>query len=865
MATGNPVCDWNFFPPGTVVIAASSPTAANGSVTAGTVSGSGSQPKFVIYPEGYPIDPPYSSPLRQTSKKFSGLVPGNYVINGRSSDSCVRLLNVTINYVYAWTPRWRIQHSDDGNRNFDVRIDIEDSNFFGSVSYVTAQDVPDLINWVNESQDNVFEPVVGSELQINLIANTDGQFDDMTSCYDEKRFRATYYKKVSGVYVQKWQGFIIPQNGDEEYWRDIDIPVSITFSDGLADLNNSSFSDFYGNIPNTRISFLDGIKFCLYKTGLTLDIWETVNIYAIGMIYGASDSTLTQAYFDPKVYIQDDGTTEDSLTVLKSLLLNMGARLCQSDGVWNIDCPTLKTGLTTPTRKFDYTGNYKSNEDVSTRISLKGNSGSYPKIVFKNRSGRKSHQTMYGKLSFTYDYALEKDQSIVDGDFEDEDVNGGQLKNWQIQSNNTNVIASSVQKIKRDSDSGTISSNVLQIKFDPVGTSPYSTEPQATVYSREIPFKIDNVSSDPTSISFDVYVDTYSPDAIIFIDYALLFDDGAIVTPLNDIDLVDNQYSRVYLEPKKWQTITHDNQIVPSGTPKTGTIQVVFRVSGNLQYDYSSGAALQAVPTAGFSQDEVNRRKGIDNAKRVKYTSGSPAVTSILQFKLVTGDEVSDFYNVIQPSDQLGGGPHQYIWKLDKVLTLQSTAAGLNPIWIKKLQLDNVRLKYMPNGTKPDESTVKDLVMNANVKNPLEITFRHGDLPDNTNYQNLSHGWISLSNGTPTAKWKYRIGSSTVQYTLLELLSNIYQGQYGVDRWKLSGSVICADSVPFLGNTVQQPLTGKVYAIIAASIDSRVSSADIAMIECLQGTPAPDIPEEPPIPTNDYSPTDYSSTDYYVS
>lgn len=871
-------CDIAFNFGSTIITNSSGPGIADGSVIV-DADGTGTI-RYSISSAHSPTDPPYASRTNVTGV-FTGLLPGTYIVNARTNDSCKQEITIVIDYVSTWVPRYRMQY---GTSNLDsgllFRIDIEDNQYVGSVEYVYGSADPTTLTWTNNKADNVFEPVIGSELTINLISPTDGYFDILNG-FDEKRFRATYYVDSGSGYEQKWQGFIVPQNSDEEYCRDVNYGVTFTFSDGLADLSNKDYSDDSGNVLKGRISVLQGIIFCLNKTSLQLDIWETVNFTESGMLSGINDSTLEQAYFDPEVYLTEDGTMEDCLTVLSSLVLNFAARITQSNGVWCIDCPTLKTGSTTATRKFDHTGTFLSGANESYRILLRRGNAVSPKISFKDFGAVKSHQTMYGLINFTFDYSLRPNPSvIVGGDFENEDLINGQLTDWQINQEVPVAVNPTLETVSRDKETV---SQVLQINFDNFfSVASYSgAEPRAIVSSKPVHF---DFTAAPTgskmSLSFDVFVNAYSQQPYIFFDFQVYFDSvingdcylaydasvstnnyGMVVGGLA-IENVEGKYIRIYLEPGKWNTITADFIV---SVLDEGDLQMIFRANGNLQYDVASIAALQGISTNGFSDEEVNMRAGRDNRRRAFDNIYSSGINTVRQYVLTAGTGTADGYNIVIPNDQLG--PLEYYWKLDKVLTPDAN------LWAKNIQLDNVVLKYLPEAEAPVSKEETSVSLNVKIKNPLDVTFRHGDLPEDVNYKNIMRGWLSLSDGSPTSEWLYKSPTPphSLPVSIIDMLKKLYSGQYGRDRWKLSGPAICMGVIPFIDRPIYEVKTGRIYAMVYPSFMGRLPAAQIQMIEALNGAAvidegvAPDPDIEPPVVEADFLLADFSPTDFVTA
>lgn len=855
-------CDLFFFEPGTAITPASGPSAADGEVNVAVLTDD--TPLFSISAATSPSDPPYAS-RTNTTGNFTGLIPGNYIVNARTNDNCKKELTVVIGYEVTYNPRWRVQHQSIQG-GFTVRVDIEDNQYSGAVTDITGQSVPTELRWANESSESVFQPVIGSELILNVKSPTDGYFDELTGCLDERRFRATYYVDPGSGYAQKWQGFFIPMNGVEPYDLEKNFDVSFTFSDGLADLDAIPFSDDSGNAPGTRITVFDGIMFCLNKTGLQLNIWDTMQLYPLGVTVNDGISALKLIYFDPKVYLQEDGM-EPCGTVLRSLLLCLGARITQSDGVWMIDNPTLKTGSTTKTRKLTYNGGSLGNAAEAYRIMLRAKSASDPKLLWRDRTQFKAHQPMYGELSFTFVYAIEEKNNILTDGFIDEDIVNGQLEGYQI--DKTNGPNATAELLLEENI------NTLKVSFDPAFGGEYvllSSE-KVAITDPGTPFRM--------RFSFDIYTTPFfGTNPYIEVEYAILFEgqlsDYFLLPAIsnggnvfgNDTDqVIDGQYLRFYVtEHNSWKTVTVDIYTDPAGLSGEfpGDLQVIFRLKDNILYDYASLADLSAVDVDTASAYPLRTYANKTRAlwSDVLHTGGDPINT----YELEAGDDAT------APPDIVRGTSGVYQWNLKSAVL----EPAIHECWLTSLKIRNVVLAYLPDGADPEEKTVDTFVINANVKRTLPVIFRHGDMPDDENYKNISFGWFSYLDGdeqVPTTRWRRRgdFGITAAKSLLLQM-REMYLGQYGIDRWKLSGSQVCLGVMPFIGLPVYEVRTGRIYTTTSVSIMSKGTDATIEMIESLLGapivdesTPDPDPEVEPPPSTVDFDDDDFDTDDFYTA
>lgn len=785
---------------------------------------------------------------------FTGLVAGTYTIYARNSDTCVQTLTVTVGDTVVYEPKYRLEFYDNtAEGSVKCRIDIEQKDFVGDVTDVRGGANPIRLSWRGEATGNPLTPVIGSELKLTLFSESADQYSEFESV-NEREYRATYYLLIDSVWIRKWQGFMIQQNQTEPYNRKTKYDVNLMFTDGLADLTDTPFSDSLGSIPTVRISFMAAITAILQKTGLQLDIWETVNLREQSMDDGDNDSTLAQTYFDPQVYV-NDGVAESCLVVLENLLLIFGARIHQAGAVhnaggvepthWQIDTVTKKSSTSLLTRRRDYIGegitSFEQYANVNYQVMLRRAVSIGPKVSWMEGSEFKQIVPVYGKLKFTVDLGIEQENNLLpQSKFIAVDIANGQLKGWQTSSPNPSPELASVPG----------RGNVLKIPFD-------TSEPNQSMIVLSSPVAL--VASDEMCqirISFDIFASPSFPSFWLDYDLSVSIFDGSpgdyklgpafssgqgenilIDSGFWPTYLIDDEYLRLYAdEPGTWQTVTLFTNIDPEilGTGISGNLEVKFRFDGN--YYEEDLTALRAVPTIGLIS------KVTDNRRRARI---DPSIVG--NYLLEPGTDAESSPDIIRPDD-FNASTNPYVWKLKDTFIEDVSDVGLAGYFL----LDNVVAQYLPNGEAPEDSIDNKLVIEPSNKQELSIPLRHFDLSDvgDDNLKNVTKGWLSLEDGTPTSNWAFGgfgggIGSVAGR-SIISRLRSMYSGQFRVPRRLLTGNLTVDGIMPDLGNTFYEVGSGKTYIPMAITQNPREKSiTEFEIMEILSGGEIIDESDQP--------------------
>jgi hypothetical protein len=398
------VCDLAFSPDIQLAYP-SSDTANDGSITVSATSSHGP----IKYRMGSDFD--YNDGTGSSSGVFSLLLTGSYRVYSRDSLNCGAsiLINLPVHTVYG--VKYTMNYINlAGHR---TKIDILQKGYVGSASDFIGGDNPLVMKSRDEGTLDKFSPVVSTEIKVQLVAQTNGQYREFFT-NDPKQFQINIYKDYSGgtSYSLFLSGFVVPQVYQETY---VNTPytVELTASDNLALLQQFAYVQDDGNKFIGTIRIMSLLASVLQKTGLQLNIRSGCNIFADTMTTAASDDPLDQAYVDVETYyLAVNVPTFDFILI--SLLKPFRATLIQCNGIWNI-IRFEELVASYNYREYDYQGTYITHGSVNPIIDLDQASASN-RMVWQDQDQNLEIRPGFGKLRVNYHLGL-KPNILRNGDF----------------------------------------------------------------------------------------------------------------------------------------------------------------------------------------------------------------------------------------------------------------------------------------------------------------------------------------------------------------------------------------------------------------------------------------------------------------
>ena len=229
----------------------------------------------------------------------------------------------------AFAVKYRIEFQTLKGR--DVRIDIEENAFAGSITELTATGNPLEINYPNAE----FEKTAGireSKVRIRILSDAVSAADFLTTS-------DTQYKV--NIYINntlEWAGWL-----DNDILREpfLDTPEQIELSatDGLSLLKSIPLA----NLSDGQVWGIDRVKnfiaFALDKTELGLSWYSFINMYPAGADQRGVNSDFDAFYYSyilSHTFLEGPREFNDCYTVLSKIMQAFGCTLQQSRGAWYI-------------------------------------------------------------------------------------------------------------------------------------------------------------------------------------------------------------------------------------------------------------------------------------------------------------------------------------------------------------------------------------------------------------------------------------------------------------------------------------------------------------------------------------------------
>jgi hypothetical protein len=860
-----------------VVVNETTQGSSDGSITVLATSSNGA----IEYKNG--SDFIYGDGTGQSSGLFSGLTSGNYRIFSRDAANCSASISVNVSYDKVYGTRYELTYYD--RLNAHTKIEILERDYVGSSTDLVCGEVPILIRQRGEGEEDKFVPILGCEIELALVSQTDYQYQTLFTS-DPAKYRIRYSKDFGSGYQTLLTTKILPNQYKEAY-VDPPYPVAFLSTDGLALLKDIPFLDAGGNRFYGTYRCLDLISYCLRNTGLNLNIRIVASIYAETMDNDpTTDDPFEQAYVDTDAYYFDE--TPSCLDILQYILSSFGAQVVQWGDAWNITRVEEKVDVYTY-RDYDFSGVFISSGTVDP-VLLSGSTIQSGVIWVKDPEMEMNNA--YGSIKVKYKLGL-RDNLLRNGDFKlkTENYSGFNLQvpdttAFQIVANGDDGVNVQYQIVEQDKVKPYADYSGVTADKNNIAIIMGQAFGNAYLLAKTINVKLGNSDSLKFTIrcGLPIYKEQYPYVKVrVVITYGNYY-----LTGDGTWSLVANEITYFVTEYGKYVEFSTTSISVPTGAAAGLDLKVKVYHAYVLDSTVSTVAAQRAIPTGpsgtitagsfvvGHSYTILTLGTtnftligAASNTIGVSFTatgagSGTGTATAIAlglgyrieredlaafkfyYYELENNTSAESVPNIVRPTDYNAvTNPVQWILKT----TRGTPIAGYNQFFI-----DKVQLQYFFNGALPP--TIHDADIQGEQNNPyiLKKEIVHGSLVEavQTNtlivpifsfnpaqFAEIQYVDVTIQN-TALTYCGYLRDSAGVGYenwarTYADELANLhdimlssYAAQYNTTWRRLRGALAGIDFVTPL-NSIKETLDGdRIYYPIALEIDdiNRVFSGE---------------------------------------
>lgn len=783
----------------------------------------------------YSLDPDFDYATEGTTGAITGLSTGNYVVYAKDAGGCVDLVNVFVGIDFVYGPRWRVEYDTVNPEGYISRIDIEERDYVGAVTEVCSGEKPFELEYNEEDSTQL----VASNAQIQLLCETESQFDDIRTGYDRK-FLVKKYKDLGLGFILEWVGYITPEFYQEPY---IFEPYVITLKalDGLGDMSKKPFVALSGEEYFGNMTVLQILTECLKKLPYAVNLRSCVNIFEVNMDTAATDDPLPQTVIKSENY-RGKKCGEVITSLIKPFTR---AQLFQSLGYWWVRTKEQAVYSSLDYREFDEEGVFVDNDTISSRKSA-GFPSTLSRFCWTDRSQLLTYTRNYGVFTITHD--LGKDNNMVDsGSFEQKDIDLATefFRGWQIFPAQTNVSAG-LEYVDNGDSKGAFVFN-----FGPGG----SDQADNYIASEALPISINpaNVFSEKSTsfkLKFQTYTSPSWPSPWIRIGWKFRFTDTdtgdfwdyrPMPSPLSAFPDVNEDFTNdIYITSfNSWQTHEFYNFRFPGDIDAVNfTVQLFIYFHNHKGRDFGSYALLKAFPTVDI---EEGKRVYIANASAVPTGTNDNTYGYELQHSV----EAESIPDIVEPDDYAIIS-NEFKWIKVAEISVDGDVPLLDRILIDNVKVSLFAIDPILDGPgvaliDPPETAVYENEVSTLNESLFEDTVTAGDAPDIVGYNYIYNGFFKLADDTRTENW-FRAGI-TEERLLLDIYLGHISAQGANSLRVLSGSGIADIQLGFI-HSLEDQIDDRRYRFKRFLMDDKQGSFEIEMEETLTGADG----ESPPDP-----------------
>lgn len=214
-------------------------------------------------------------------------------------------------------------------------FDILEDNYVGDIVTLKGATRSPVVH--EYDANDILDPVRGSKVTVQYVYERSGiPITDLLTT-DEYKFRGDLYVNS----VLKFRGYMVISDFNEPYLY-APTPVTLTFTDGLAILDNTTLADAGYNPRSGRKTKSEIILAILALTNIDLPLSSYYNLfpyktgYYVDRVSLPDIEALQLQYLNTNSYLKNDDEFENCRTVLERILKPNDSILLQEDGYWKV-------------------------------------------------------------------------------------------------------------------------------------------------------------------------------------------------------------------------------------------------------------------------------------------------------------------------------------------------------------------------------------------------------------------------------------------------------------------------------------------------------------------------------------------------
>jgi hypothetical protein len=306
--------------------------------------------------------------------------------------------------------RVHVDHQFGGDSRY---VQIYKEGYSGSVTELTSGAAPAVLEYPG-NDNNIYDPVFGSELVLTIWNTTDGQFAEFAAAKNKDYLAVLYNDTAAQI---EWQGWLLPREVEEPH-NQPPYQTVLIFNCGLGLLANYDYLDTDGSYLTGRATELAIIVNCLellypstMAAALRPDIRIAVSLMETTMSLAMSANPMNLTYVNQEKYVNEDGTVWKCLDVIRDILSTYGARICAGLVGWWIvrirDYGLLYDSYEIPYQQYDADGAYQAYSSMTTANVVETVTGPQARssmIGWIMSTQMSRHERAYKEIKLIQDY-----------------------------------------------------------------------------------------------------------------------------------------------------------------------------------------------------------------------------------------------------------------------------------------------------------------------------------------------------------------------------------------------------------------------------------------------------------------------------